>query len=446
MKKSVTVFLTLMMMLVLASVASAQSLSYNSSIQIANLDDTTDATAVVTFYDSAGTAQTYNTSITAGSSVTLFPLPEVSAGFDGSAVISSDTPVAAIVNVVANGFDYGASYGGFDAGAEEVSLPLIMKNNGGFNTWFNVQNAGSADTTVTVEYAGTSCQETATIKVGAAARFEQEDNACLGTKYVGAATVTAASGGEIVASVMEVGETTLFAYNGFVDDGSTAPVIPLVNANNAGYETGIALQNVGSSSTTVTLTYTPAGAGTACTETQTIAPSASANFAFTAFATSVSGENCADGARFVGSATVTTNSADMPLVGIVNQLNLAAQKGSAYNAFDPSVATDTVVMPLIMDRNSGFFTGMNVMNVGTASAVTCTYVRASDNATIKTETSSVLQNGEAFNVLHSNYLANAFVGSATCTADTAGGLLLAQVNELGGGSGDQLFTYEGVNK
>lgn len=449
--KKFFLFAVLVSLFVFALTVGAEPSSYQSSIQIQNLDTGNAATIGIEFYNAAGTAITHNDTVAAGGSKTYFPLPAVSAGFDGSAVISSDKPVAAIVNVVADGFLFGASYGGFNQGAPSVNLPLIMKGNSGFNTWFKVQNASTTAATVKVSYAGTSCTETGTIQPGAAAKFVQSTNACLGTKYVGAATVsvvkadgTVDTAGSIVATVMEVGASTLFSYNGFAGAGSTNVVIPLVNSNNANYITGIQLQNVGNAPTTVTLSYTPV-AGTACTETQTIANGSSATFALGAFSANDSNatNNCANGAKFVGSAAVTTNSANQPLVGVVNQLNLGANKASAYNAFDPMNAENAVVMPLIMDRNGGFYTGINVMNVGTvATGVTCTYVRSSDNMTVKTENYNLAPNA-AFNQLHNNYLGDKFVGGATCTATTTGGKLIAQVNELGGGAGDQLFTYEG---
>ena len=57
----------------------------------------------------------------------------------------------------------------------------------------------------------------------------------------------------------------------------------------------------------------------------------------------------------------------MNLVAIVNQLNPAGNKGAAYNAFNPTSGTERVVFPLVMDRNYGYFTGMNIVNVGSGS-------------------------------------------------------------------------------
>jgi hypothetical protein len=229
----------------------------------------------------------------------------------------------------------------------------------------------------------------------------------------------------------------MFAYNGFrTEEASTNPVMPLINANNVGYITGVQIQNLGASSTQVTVSYTPAGAGTACTETQTIAGNKSATFALAAFNNGAN-STCAAGARFVGSAQVTTNSTSQPLAAIVNQLK-GSINGEAYGGFDPDLATSKVVMPLIMDRNSGYFTGFNVMNVGSSAAVSCTFT---DSAVTVSDT---LGTGEALNDIQNNKLGSGYVGSATCTA-ASGGQIVAVVNEVGpSGSADQLLVYEGI--
>lgn len=437
--KKIALFLVVgLITLLLFSTAAAQPASYDSGFQVQNLSATDDANVVITYYNKDGSVDTtVSATIAADSSTTFFPIG-ASVGFDGSVVISSDQEIAAITNVLGDGFDFGASYGGFSAGAASVNLPLIMKDNYDYSTWFNVQNAGSADTTVTVTYGGTSCTETATIEPGAAATFDQATNSCLASGFVGAATVTADSGGSIVATVIETGVSTLYAYNGFTGS-STEPVMPLVQANNVGYQTGVQIQNTGSSSTSVTVSYTPAGTGTACTETQTIAAGESETFAL--YAMSLPGSTsttCTFGQHFIGSGEVTGNTTDQGLVAIVNQTDFI-DKGSAYNAFDPASATTTLVMPLIMDDNYDYFTGFNVQNSDTSTIdLTCTFSNSSQTVT------ATLDPGEALNHLQLGVLPAGYVGSATCTAD---GNILGVVNELNLVSGgDSLFSYEAFNQ
>lgn len=429
----------LILALLVPAIASAQGgITYNSGFQVQNLDPSNDATVQVTFYNKDGSvAGTASATVPAGGSYTFFPLDAVSDGFDGSAIISSDRDIRAIVNVLGNGLDYGASYSGFTAGATTVYAPLLMKENSGFTTWFNVQNAGSAATDVYVSYSDGVTNQCTNLQPGAACTFDQgaETHA---SGWVGSAVITATQ--PIVVSVMEVGPTTLFGYSGFTS-GSTDLAMPLVNANNAGYITGIQIMNLGTSDTEVTVSYTPSLAGTACQETKTIPAGQSETFALFAFSQSVAGENCADGETFIGSARVTSNSNNQPLVAIVNQLNAGANKGAAYEAFDPASATDTVVMPLIMDRNSNYWTGFSVANVGTTqTTVNCTFSNSSYTA------SETLDPGEALTDLQNGKIADGYVGSATCTA-SGGGKIVGIVNELNSVlTGDAFLVYDAFNK
>ncbi|MEM9775019.1 MAG: hypothetical protein AAF902_10590 [Chloroflexota bacterium] len=455
--KKLTTILALLASFAFAAVVGAQRPStYSTGIQVQNLSSSDTATISMSFYalDNGTASVTASDTIPAGESKTYFPLDSgtvtLPAGFDGAAVISSDQPVAAIVNVLGDGFAAGSSYGSFSEGSATVSLPLIAKNQVGiYDTFVNVQNAGSSDTTVTISYANTTCTDTATIPAGAATRFDQSADTCLPDGYVGAATVTTGNASDsIVATVIETSNnnTGLFAYNGFTS-GSTDIAAPLVMWNNSGFQSGFAVQNAGTASTDVTIEYTPvSGQGTACTETATIAAGASVAFGLYAHAeigNPVGTDTCAN-ALFVGSARVSANSANQPLVGIVNQTNFT-NFASAYNAFDPSQATNSLSMPLLMDRNGGFYTGFNLQNAGTASAnVTCTFSTSAGGQTISQFTATLAAGAPVNQLQLDAASASAYVGSATCTADQP---IIAVVNQLGSSStADLLFTYEAFNQ
>jgi hypothetical protein len=165
----------------------------------------------------------------------------------------------------------------------------------------------------------------------------------------------------------------------------------------------------------------------------------STTFALAAFENGANSD-CVAKQAFVGSAQVTANSANQPLTGIGNQL-LPGINGATYRAFDPAQATHTVVMPLIMDRNSGFFTGFSLQNVGSESTtVQCTFT---NNTTYSV--SRTLAPGESLSDIQQNKLAAAYVGGATCTADGSTAKIVAIVNELSTLTDvDHLFAYEGV--
>jgi hypothetical protein len=406
---------------------------YTSGFQVQNLSSNA-ATISIDYYNPDGTTATTATdTIPANGSKTYFPIHAAS-GFNGSVVISSDQQIASVVNVLTStGARAGASYVAALQGGTTVSLPLLMKNNSGFNTWFHVQNTGTSDANITVNYSdGTSA--TASIKPGAAKLFDQSTEPH--TASVFSANIT--SNEPVAAAVMEESSTVMFAYTGFMA-GSPNPVMPLVNANNNGYVTGIQIQNIGTQPTDVTLSYTPSAAGSACTETQTIPAGQSKTFALAAFANG-SNSNCVPGAKFIGAASVTTNSTNQPLVAIVNQL-LPGVNGEAYGSFNPANATNKVVMPLIMDRNSGWFTGFNVMNVGSSSTtVTCTFTGTSYTV------SGTLNPGQALTDIQNNKINNGYVGSGTCTASNPTDKIVAVVNELNPSAGDNLLVYEGINQ
>lgn len=460
MKRVFSLTLILSLLLIVLPVSAQTALTYGSGIQIQN-QSADEATIAITFYKQDGSVEAEFTGITiAGNGSQTYGSLDptlnpgdvgVSTGFSGSAVIQADQPVVAIVNTVANNYTYGASSGGFSEGAAEVLLPLIMRENYDYNTWFNIQNTSATeDAVVTVAYVAGSegsdlTLDPITIPPGAAATVDQSDNAHtgLGATFVGSAKLTS-TGGEIVATAIEVGPTTLFAYNGFTA-GAVDPMMPLAMFNNAGYQTGIQIMNIGDASTDVIVTYAPSTEGTAATESATIAAGASVTFNRpedgVAYGTSL----------FVGSAAVTSNSADQPLVVVVNQLNAGANKGAAYGGFDPSLATESVALPLIMDRNYSYFTGFSIANAGSAATTvtySCTGTDGDAYAAIINGTTSAtnIPVGGAAALVQLNEVADKYVGACSVTA-ASGGQIIGIVNELNlTSSGDAFLVYEGFNQ
>jgi len=435
----ILVVLSVVVVLALAVAASANAFqfTYTSGFQLQNLEGSV-ANVVITYYEQNGNvALTVNDTVAANGSNTYFPLG-VADGFNGSVVISSDREVAAVTNVHGDNFVANASYVGQSAGATSVNLPLLMKGNSGYNTWFNVQNTGASDASVTVAYSDSTSAGPVSIPPGASYTFDQSTETHGAAVFSGVVT----SDQPVVATVMEENATILFSYNGF-SSGAPDVVMPLINANNSGFTTGIQIQNTGGSATDVTVSYTPSLAGTACTESKSIPAGGSATFALYVFAGTPQGgttTNCVGGATFIGSAKVTANSAPHDLVAIVNQHKLAGPgaNGEAYGGFDPGAVTDIVVMPLIMDRNSGYWTGFNIQNVGAASTdVNCTFTGTAYTV------NATLAAGEAVTALQNNQIANGYVGSGTCTS--TGEVIVGVVNELGPAALDQLLVYEGIN-
>lgn len=439
--------------------AQAQSFTFSSSFQVQNLSST-GANISISFYklNEANAQTSVSDTIPGSGQKTYATLPsQVEAGFDGSAVIASDQRVAAIVNV--NSPDLSLSFGGeayvgVTEGSNSVSLPLLFKGSFGFNSFFNVQNVGQTATQVTVTYSGGGLSSpvvvpAVTVNPGSAARFDVGGNANLPPGFNGSATITSTAS-DIAAVATHVGPTTVLIYNGFAS-GTTNPVFPLVNSNNFGYLTGIALQNRGAQASNVTVTYTANGATAAtCTETLNIPGNGgSAFFAINAFSANdptPNDDTCQNGSTFVGSARVSANSANVELVGTVDQLNGGQRKGGTYSGFSEADATGTVVFPLINDRNFGFFTGISLANVtDTAATVTCTY----SGTSYKDENQALPARG-TLTIVNANKIGNGYNGSGTCTV-TGGARIVGVANQLrsspnsAGQQVDTFYVYEGSN-
>lgn len=447
-------FMLVLVILVMAfgtfhgQVSAQYKYSYLTTINVQNLSGSQN-TVQFTYYHGTGSngtpgTQAYQTVITMlgneFKALTTLPVP---AGFRGSVVLSSSQPLAAVSNISGNNSVANASYVGSSAGATSVSIPLLMKSNYGYDTWFSVQNAGSGDATVNVKYSdGTTASKV--IKQGASEVFNQALESHAPKTFSGVVT----SNQPVVVTVVEESSTVLFAYNGFTDT-STTPVMPLINENNYGYTSSITLFNSGGAATNVTVSYTPSVAGAACTETQTIPAGKSMTFvtnAFTSTGTPVT-TTCVKGTRFIGSAAVTKNSASQPLVAVVNQHKLPTT-GEAYGAFAPAKATPKVVFPLLMERNYGWFTSINIMNVGTTTVdIHCDLT----NTSVKINRPGI-KPGTMINEEQLNKIADKWLGSGTCyaykpgttTIDTSA-KLVGVVNELLNGSNDTFMVYEGVN-
>ena len=452
--------------LIPGTVMAQGGLNYQSGVQVFNLEAAM-ATITLTYYNQDGTVEAaVDDTIAANSSKTYFPLTGVTVGFNGSLVISSNRQITAISNLVNDSFTYGAAITSFSAGSTSFNLPLVMCNNSNFNTFFNVQNTGTADADVTVNYLpgshGSPRSETAIIKPGAAKTFDQATGSSTVNcstlaggdgKFIGSATIT--SNEPIVASLMQLNTVdfrVLMGYNGFAA-GSPTVNLPLVMANNNGFYTGFQIQNTGPGSTNVTVSYAP---NTISNGFQPSNESCSLAMGASCTLLQNSGQWTS---RYVGAATLTNDSSSN-LVAIVNQVSLGGGGlgpfGTAYEGFNPASATSNVSAALIMSNNSGYYTGVQVQNVGDTAcgSVTIDYSSnlagafnpANENFSLAAGAStSVIQNGSSpANGGINNWGTNRYIGSAEISAP--GCSIVAIVNEVAFTAGDQFFTYNGFNR
>lgn len=481
-KMRVAIALAMVLAMVgIANVGAQGGLTYTSSIQVVNLESTT-ATIDLYYYNPDGTqAGTLpGETVNGNSSKTYYPLLGVDPGFKGSVVISSDKQIAAITNLVTTDYAFNASMTGFSAGAPDFNLPLIMCNNSGFNTFFSVQNTSpDTDAHITINYipgsfGASGVSETATIAPGAAASFDQtagsttkncDDLKGTDTRFIGSATIS--SDQPVVATVMQLNTTSfriLMGYNGFAS-GSSSISMPLIMANNNSFYTSMQIQNIGGSATNVTVDYSAntGGAFDPANETFSLAPGEAKTIIQNgAPPANGSANNWSTAGRYIGGASVT-NSADQPLVAMVNQASPGTGStgpfGSSYEGFDPTLATANVSAPLIMGNNSGYYTSIQTQNVGGSTCATVTIDYGANVATGGTfnpanevfslaagASKTIIQNGAppANGSTVNNWTGvGRYIGSAEVSAP--GCSILAIVNEFANASGDRLMTYDGFN-
>jgi hypothetical protein len=244
----------------------------------------------------------------------------VPADFIGTAVItgtSGATLVAASETInESNGMLM--SYAGFAAGANVVNTPLLFKNYNGWVSGAQVVNMSVGTITVNA----TIYQRDSAISFGLGTRtlLPNESHtyylpalAELPDNFVGSGVFTASGAIAVVVQEINEGRVAGMAYSGF-GSGTANISVPVVYKDWNSWDSGIQVQNLGSSDAVVNVTYHLPG-GQSVLEAALIAAGNSETFYQPA------NPNLAAGTS--GAATVTSNGGQ-PIVAIVNQVNYAA--------------------------------------------------------------------------------------------------------------------------
>lgn len=435
--------LVLVMALALAMIPSKrvgaqQGITWQTGFQVQNLS-TARAWVTIQFYNAQGqiVATIPNDPIPGQSSKTYFPIPSIPAGFQGSAVITADQQVAAILNITGNNFAYSESVLGISNPTNNVRLPLIQRNNNGFSTWIAVQNAGTSDARVEIQFtpgpeAGNAyTMPPQNIPSGASLIIDQATQDQLGPRFIGSATLTSNQPLAVVVNQTGTGNfKTLLAYSGF-SAGSSKVILPLVQQANAGFFTGIAVQNSGTTSAEVVINYGPN-----LVQGQPGLPNDRTYLQGGESATFIKNGPT----RYIGSAEVTVTGGEV--VVVVNQLS--PKSGSSYEGFDPNAATPNVSLPLLMANNGGFDTGVQCRHLGTGPVtITLTYTPNTVGPQTPSPVSEEIEAGASFNVLQGT-IGYRYVGSGIVTTNPATPVVCI-VNQLDNRQDDRLLTYNGIN-
>jgi hypothetical protein len=361
--------------------------------QIQNIG-TANATVVSTAYDSQSpntyTAQFFP--VTPGGSVTFLPadFAGMGPGFQGSAVVSADQPIKAIVSLTNRqvgsygvpGGVAGAQYQGIDgtAAATSVRFPIAKNAFGGppnvKTTTFFIQNAGSAATTVTATYTGcgthfntsTSINPGQMVVMNPSAAGVPAGSLCSATMTASqpiAGVATEHYNAETVATLVQA---TRGATSADYDTTIYAPIFKKRFPTSAtrSRTTGGQIQNVSAGTISVTGTFAGTGscAGPYVLTITGVVSGGYANFLYPA-TTPPMPDGCLTSATFVGTGQI---------VGIVNESYLdpapppGTQSATAYNMAPDNSKTAKAVAPLYKEQFGGKTSGLQVQNVGTVNA------------------------------------------------------------------------------
>jgi hypothetical protein len=359
------------------------------------------ATISVTVYNSSGGAVAGTASypnIQPGASVTFFASDVVPSGsLLGSAIVSSDQPIKAIVNVtnrlggsqgVAGG-TAAAQYGGVDLPATTISFPLAKGGFGPKTTAFYIQNAGSADGTFTASFLmGTGLSDPSpvaysftspTLHPGQMAVIIPADTTSPGpvpSGRIGSLTVTSAQ--PLAGTVLEYETSTSPALILQGTTGiptalyDTTILFPAVKKQLGGRSTGLQVQNVSAVTIAVTMTYYGAGgtcpSGSFPEAPRNLAPKQSTTYLDSALLP----------AGCLASASATTATPSGLLAGVVNEAfipcNACVQRATTYHAFAALAATHTVLAPVFKQDFGNKRTGLSVQNIsGSATTAVVTF-------------------------------------------------------------------------
>jgi hypothetical protein len=404
--------LALLLALVPSALAGPPPGNWVSGIACQNLSETDSASITLYFYQEGNSTAVlvYNdpTPIPPNGSRNYYTPsspPGVPEGFLGSVVVASNTPMACNVNTQTTGagttsdpYRMGTSAGFADTETSPTMYaPQVMKNLAGtFSSYIAVQNTTTAATNVTVSYkdrfgaAIPAATETVSIPGQSNHVFYQTDNANLPNGFLGAAVISAqdgTSGLAVTVNFYNSGSSSstaqLHSYNGFAS-GANKLLVPRIVRNYYGYNGGMSIQNVGSSTTKVTIDFTFAGGSTYTYNSPNIAPGAALAL-YAPDMPALAGVDLLPVTHRFGSAVIQADPGG-EIVAIINEDNrggvgVPAERvgqGTTYNAILDGTQTDTVFLAQVPRKAGGIFSGGFQVANTTATAGTCSISYNSD--------------------------------------------------------------------
>ncbi len=460
-------------LVVMPTFAAATPKSLSTVFAVQNLSTTTAATVHVdyrfaknngggTWTNVSAASQDFTVAAGAATNIAQYLDATMTSG-RGSATISADQPIAAVVNQLARGqVATSGSYSGIDSGSASVNAPLVFKALGSgaslVNSTLTIMNTGSAATDFNIVYiSGTTFQAVYTATVTALAAGEsyyadQSEEAGLSAGFFGSAVVNATTAGGTVAVVGNqfIGANALLTYNGFKStDGYTSWAVPFYACRLAnGFSAPITVQNVGGTSIAVgdiDIAFKPDPSLGAAPFTLSNPAVVASNASF--IENLRTDTNCPTGS--FGSAIVTAPS---NVVVVVNQIQSGTDQALSYNGVRTDSTDKTSLSPVVFSRlSNGFSTAITVqnLNLGATAAVTVTYTPNASCAGCATfqkvlsipAGGSAIQNHRLAEGASSHPLPAGWFGSARIVSDQP---IAGVVNQLASGTGDLSLSFNAI--
>lgn len=481
MKNSKVMFVLFTVMLVIAlavvpAFAAATTKSLSTTFAVQNLSTTATATVHVDYRLAKNSGGGVWTASAANTDFTLAPgaaaniaqyLDTTMASGRGSATVSSDQPIAAVVNQLArNQVATSGSYTGFDSGAASVFAPLVFKglstSAGAINSTLTVMNTGSAATDFNIVYiSGVTFAPVYTATVSGLAAGEsyyadQSEETNLATGFYGSAVVNATTGGGTVAVVGNqfTGANALLTYNGFKStEGYSSWAVPFYACRlGNGFSAPITVQNVGASipANGIQIAFKPDSSLTGALATPFTLTNSSAVATNASFIENLRTDtNCPTGS--FGSAIITAPS---NVVVVVNQLQNGTDQALSYNGVRTDGTNKTSLSPVVMSRiSSGYSTAVTIqnLNLSASGTVTVTYIPntacSGCSQYVKVLSvpagGSVIQNHRLTEGASTHPLPTGWFGAARIVSDQP---IVGVVNQLASGSGDLSLSFNAISQ
>ncbi len=423
----------------------------NSGFQLQNRSTTSAANIAIAYYNAAGVLVETDTDNIAPNASKSYYVPNVLSQPDGrySVVVSSDQELFALVNAVtASGAapKVAATHSGFtgsDVGSP-LYIPWVVCGYYNYNSMIAIQNAGSSDTNITVEFyqsGQSSPVRTYTfnnVRSGGAVFLDMTQSPYKNdlNGFFGAVKISSTGNATPLAAVLNDTNPTgsfLRSYNAVLQ-GSQKLYAPQVTANYYGFSSGITLQNPNAVTVTAVISYYRSGETTPVV-TQNV--SVSANSAKPIYLPNVPGMP----SNFNGTAVIE---ASAPIMGIANHDHVPAGPAASYNLIPVEKASTTLYMPQIVRAYYGFESGWQVYNIGPDNVnIAVTYFNT-DGSTRATTTHSVPANSALTMYLGDSRgasLGTMFNGGAKVAVTSGDGKLVGIANFVSPAGGDYQQVY-----